>query len=106
MCMAMEMANYDMQAKEVLEQMEPTTQIKYMKLQLFIREKKLHDPKWVFPGSDEETNFKDACKMLDAIIKEDPKSRKIAENDGEISKEFMEYFADPFNWDDSMMYDF
>ena len=31
---------------------------------------------------------------------------EIAENDGEISKEFMDYFADPMNWDDSMLYDF
>ena len=107
MCMAMEMGNFDKEAKEVLDQMEQTTQVKYMKLQLFIREKKLHDdPKLVEPFSDEEEAFKEACRMLDAIIKEDPKYRKIAENDGEISTEFMEYFADPMNWEDLMNMDF
>lgn len=107
MCMAMEMGNFDKEAKEVLDQMEQTTQVKYMKLQLFIREKKLTgNPALVEPFSDEETAFKDACKMLDEIIKEDPKYRKIAENDGEISKEFMDYFADPMNWDDSLLYGF
>lgn len=107
MCMAMEMANFDKEAKEVLDKMEQITQIKYMKLQLFIREKKLTgDPNMVEPFSDEEEAFKEACRMLDAIIKEDPKYRKIAENDGEISKEFMEYFADPMNWEDLMNMDF
>jgi hypothetical protein len=101
------MANFDKEAKEVLDKMEQTTQIKYMKLQLFIREKKLTgDPNMVEPFSDEEEAFKEACRMLDAIIKEDSKYRKIAENDGEISKEFMEYFADPMNWEDLMNMDF
>lgn len=107
MCMAMEMANFDKEAKEVLDQMEQTTQVKYMKLQIFIREKKLTgNPMMAEPYSDEEEAFKEACRMLDAIIKEDPKYRKIAENDGEISKEFMEYFADPMNWEDLMNMDF
>ena len=103
MCMAMETDFYNAEARKALEKIEPTTQTKYMKLQLFIRENKLHDdPKMVDPFSKEETAFKEACRMLDAIIKEDPKFKKIAENDGEISKEFMEWFADPLNWEDLM----
>lgn len=101
MCMAMETDFYNAEARKALEKIEQTTQTKYMKLQLFIRENKLHDdPKMVDPFSKEETAFKEACRMLDAIIKEDPKFKKTAENDGEISKEFMEWFADPFNWED------
>lgn len=101
MCMAMETDFYNAEARKALEKIEPTTQTKYMKLQLFIRENKLHDdPKMVDPFSKEETAFKEACRMLDAVIKEDPKFKKTAENDGEISKEFMEWFADPFNWED------
>jgi hypothetical protein len=38
--------------------------------------------------------------MLDSIIKEDSKFRKIAENDGEITQELMDYYAEPFNWED------
>jgi len=107
MCMAMETDFYNAEAKKALEKLEPTTQTKYMKLQLFVRENKLHDdPKLVDPFSKEETAFKDACRMLDEIIKEDPKYRKIAENDGELSKEFMEWFADPMNWEDLMNFDF
>ena len=103
MCMAMETDFYNAEARKALEKIEPTTQTKYMKLQLFIRENKLHDdPKMVDPFSKEETAFKEACRMLDAIIKEDSKYKKIAENDGEISKEFMEWFADPLNWEDLM----
>ena len=103
MCMAMETDFFNEEAKKKLETIPPTTQTKYMKLQLFVRQNKLHDdPKLVEPFSKEETAFKDACKMLDAIIKEDPKFRNIAENDGELSKEFMEYFADPMNWEDLM----
>lgn len=103
MCMAMETDFYNAEARKALEKIEPTTQTKYMKLQLFIRENKLHDdPKMVDPFSKEETAFKEAYRMLDAIIKEDPKFKKIAENDGEISKEFMEWFADPLNWEDLM----
>lgn len=103
MCMAMETDFYNAEARKALEKIEPTTQTKYMKLQLFIRENKLHDdPKMVDPFSKEESAFKEACRMLDAIIKEDPKFKKTAENDGEISKEFMEWFADPFNWEDLM----
>ena len=103
MCMAMETDFYNAEARKALEKIEPTTQTKYMKLQLFIRENKLHDdPKMVDPFSKEETAFKEACRMLDAIIKEDPKFKKTAENDGEISKEFMEWFADPLNWEDLM----
>ena len=101
MCMAMETDFYNAEARKALEKIEQTTQTKYMKLQLFIRENKLHDdPKMVDPFSKEETAFKEACRMLDAIIKKDPKFKKTAENDGEISKEFMEWFADPFNWED------
>lgn len=103
MCMAMETDFYNAEARKALEKIEPTTQTKYMKLQLFIRENKLHDdPNMVQPLSKEETAFKEAARMLDAIIKEDPKFKKTAENDGEISKEFMEWFADPFNWEDLM----
>ena len=50
------------------------------------------------------------------IVREDEKVLKILsfpenhfivkENDGEISKEFMEYFADPMNWEDLMNMDF
>lgn len=106
MCMAMETDFYNAEARKALEKIEPTTQTKYMKLQLFIRENKLHDdPKMVDPFSKEETAFKEACRMLDAIIKEDPKFKKTAENDGEISKEFMEWFADPLNWEDLMNFE-
>ena len=101
MCMAMETDFYNAEARKALEKIEQTTQTKYMKLQLYIRENKLHDdPNMVQPLSKEETAFKEAARMLDAIIKEDPKFKKTAENDGEISKEFMEWFADPFNWED------
>jgi len=101
MCMAMETDYFNAEALKKLETLPPTIQIKYMKLQLFIRMNKLHDdPKLVRPFTKEETAFKDACKMLDEIIKEDPKYRNVAENDGELSKEFMEYFADPINWED------
>ena len=101
MCMAMETSYFDKEAKEVLDKMEQTTQVKYMKLQLFIRENKLYeDPLLVEPFSREELNFNEACKMLDLIIKEDSKFRKIAENDGEFTQEFMNYYADPFNWED------
>ena len=103
MCMAMETDFYNAEARKALEKIEQTTQTKYMKLQLFIRENKLHDdPNMVQPLSKEETAFKEAARMLDAIIKEDPKFKKTAENDGEISKEFMEWFADPLNWEDLM----
>ena len=103
MCMAMETDFYNAEARKALEKIEQTTQTKYMKLQLYIRENKLHDdPNMVQPLSKEETAFKEACRMLDAIIKEDSKYKKIAENDGEISKEFMEWFADPLNWEDLM----
>ena len=101
MCMAMETDFYNAEALKILETLPVNTQTKYMKLQLFIRMNKLHDdPNLVDPFSSEETAFKDACKMLDEIIKEDPKYRRIAENDGELSKEFMDFFADPINWED------
>lgn len=107
MCMAMETPYYDKEAKEVLDKMAQTTQVKYMKLQLFIRENRLYDdPRMVFPFSREEANFKEACKMLDLIIKEDSKYQKIAENDGEITQEFMDFYADPFNWEDILNLDF
>ena len=107
MCMAMETDHFNAEAKKVLDTLPKTTQTKYMQLQLFVRQNKLHDdPKMVDPYSKEETAFKDACRMLDEIIKEDPKYRKIAENDGELSKEFMEWFADPMNWEDLMNFDF
>lgn len=103
MCMAMETDFFNAEARKALEKIEPTLQTRYMELQLYIRENKLHDdPKMVDPYSKEEMAFKEACRMLDKIIKEDSKYRKIAENDGELSKEFMEYFADPFNWEDLM----
>ena len=101
--MAMETDFFNAEARKALEKIEPTLQTRYMELQLYIRENKLHDdPKMVDPYSKEEMAFKEACRMLDKIIKEDSKYRKIAENDGELSKEFMEYFADPFNWEDLM----
>lgn len=101
MCMAMETDFFNAEAKKVLDTLPRTPQTKYMQLQLFIRQNKLHDdPNMVEPFSKEETAFKDACRMLNEIIKEDPKYKKIAENDGELSKEFMEFFADPINWED------
>lgn len=107
MCMAMETDFFNEEAMKALDKLPVTTQTKYMKLQLFIRMNKLHDdPKFAEPFSKEETAFKDACKMLDAIIKEDAKYKNIAENDGELSKEFMEFFADPFNWEDLMDFDY
>ena len=107
MCMAMETDFYNTEAKKVLDTLPETPQTQYMKLQLFVRMNKLHDdPKMVDPFSKEEEAFKEACRMLDKIIKSDPKYRKIAENDGELSKEFMEWFADPMNWEDLMNMEF
>ena len=100
MCMAMERDYFNEEALKALDKLPVTTQTKYMKLQLFIRMNKRHDNLTLvelFPKG-EKTYWKEACKMLDEIIKEDPKFRDIAESDGELSKEFMEYFDDPVNW--------
>lgn len=87
MCMAMETALFNREAQKALEEMPATPLTKYLKLVLFIREKKLTE--WSY---DNALDFDEACKMLDEVIKADAKYHKIAENDGEISKEFMEYF--------------
>ncbi len=42
-------------------------------------------------------DFDEACKKLEEIVKLDEKYYKIAVNDGEISKEFMEYY-DQGDW--------
>ena len=46
---------------------------------------------------DNALDFDEACKKLEAIIKQDKKYYKTAMNDGEISKEFMEYY-DQGDW--------
>lgn len=101
MCMAMDADYLNEEALEALDKLPVTTQTKYMKLQLLIRMNERHDaPRFVKPFSKEDKVYMKACKMLDEIIKEDPKFRDIAESDGALSKEFMEYFNDPVNWRD------
>ena len=94
MCMAMELDKFNKEALQVLETIPATTQTKYMKLQLFVRMNKLLDPTKVESYSDEQTAFKTAYDMLDEIIKEDPKFRNMALNDGEFSEEFMDVYSD------------
>lgn len=55
-------------------------------------EKKLYE--WSY---DNALDFDEACKKLEEIVKLDEKYYKIAVNDGEISKEFMEYY-DQGDW--------
>ena len=98
-CMAMKTDQYNREAKRVLEEELPVnTLTKYLKVQLFIRESNLPSPKFVDPYSEEGIAYKKACSMLDEIIKEDPKYKKIIESDGEFSEEFIEFFNDPINW--------
>ena len=96
-CMAMKTDEYDKEAKKVLEEELPqNTLTKYLALQLFLREKNLPDP--MFATMEEELDYKEACKILDEIIKEDSKYKRIAENDGEFSEAFIKYFNDPMLW--------
>lgn len=92
MCMAMETDLYNREAEKNLKEMPVNALTKYLKLVLFIRANKLYE--WSY---DNALAFDEACKMLDEIIKMETKYHKIAENDGEISKEFMEYF-DQGDW--------
>jgi hypothetical protein len=92
MCMAMETDLYNREAEKILKEMPVNALTKYLKLVLFIRANKLYE--WSY---DNALAFDEACKMLDEIIKMETKYHKIAENDGEISKEFMEYF-DQGDW--------
>lgn len=92
MCMAMETDLYNREAEKILKEMPINALTKYLKLVLFIRANKLYE--WSY---DNALAFDEACKMLDEIIKMETKYHKIAENDGEISKEFMEYF-DQGDW--------
>ncbi len=91
MCMAMETDMYDQEAKKVMETLPQNTLMKYLKLVLYIREHKLHDDPALADYSV-GVNYNEACKMLNAVIEEDKKYYKIAVNDGEISKEFMDYY--------------
>ena len=93
MLMAMEMGSMDKEAKEALEKMPESSINDYLKLILYIRDKKLS--KWDYSNAIE---FDEACKMLDKLRKKEAKYYKIAQNDGEFSKEFMEYF-DSGDWD-------
>ena len=86
MCMAMETDIYNKEATEALNKLPETALSKYLKLVLYIREKKIYD------NLENFLDFNEACKKLEAIIKQDKKYYKIAINDGEISKEFMEYY--------------
>ena len=86
MCMAMETDIYNKEATEALNKLPETALTKYLKLVLYIREKKIYD------NLENFLDFNEACKKLEAIIKQDKKYYKIAINDGEISKEFMEYY--------------
>lgn len=92
MCMAMETDNYNKEAQKALEELPETAMTKYMKLVIYIREKKLYE--WSY---DNALDFDEACKKLEEIVKLDEKYYKIAVNDGEISKEFMEYY-DQGDW--------
>ena len=78
--------------QKALEELPETAMTKYMKLVIYIREKKLYE--WSY---DNALDFDEACKKLEAIIKQDKKYYKTAMNDGEISKEFMEYY-DQGDW--------
>lgn len=88
----METDLYNREAEKILKEMPVNALTKYLKLVLFIRANKLYE--WSY---DNALAFDEACKMLDEIIKMETKYHKIAENDGEISKEFMEYF-DQGDW--------
>ena len=92
MCMAMETDNYNKEAEKALDALPETAMTKYMKLVIYIREKKLYE--WSY---DNALDFDEACKKLEEIVKLDEKYYKIAVNDGEISKEFMEYY-DQGDW--------
>ena len=78
--------------QKALEELPETAMTKYMKLVIYIREKKLYE--WSY---DNALDFDEACKKLEEIVKLDEKYYKIAVNDGEISKEFMEYY-DQGDW--------
>ena len=80
------------EAQKALEELPETAMTKYMKLVIYIREKKLYE--WSY---DNALDFDEACKKLEEIVKLDEKYYKIAVNDGEISKEFMEYY-DQGDW--------
>ena len=88
----METDNYNKEAQKALEELPETAMTKYMKLVIYIREKKLYE--WSY---DNALDFDEACKKLEEIVKLDEKYYKIAVNDGEISKEFMEYY-DQGDW--------
>ena len=79
-------------SRESLAELPETPMTNYMKLVIYIREKKLYE--WSY---DNALDFDEACKKLEAIIKQDKKYYKTAMNDGEISKEFMEYY-DQGDW--------
>ena len=89
MCMAMETDPYNREAETALDSIPDSSLKQYLKLVLFIRSKKLYE--WSY---DNALDFDEACKILDAIIQKDKKFHKIATNDGEISKEFMDYFEE------------
>lgn len=87
MCMAMETDFFNKEAEKALADMPETPLIKYLKAVLFIRSKKLYE--WSYENA---VDMAAAAKMLNAVFQEDKKFRKIADFDGEISKEFLEYF--------------
>ena len=47
--------------------------------------------------------FETPFMILDEIVKEKPEYLKIAENDGELSREFMDYYKNPRNWENQII---
>ena len=100
MCIAMNTNSYNHKAESALRKIKPSILTQYMKLQLILRKNKSNnDPD---PFTREGADFVKAAQILDTIIKKDPKFKNIAQNDGEVSEKFMEWFEDPYNWDISI----
>lgn len=104
MYMAMDKKYYDVKVKKVLDELPQTTEVKYMKLQLFFRELEgleISNDR-VYVEKIKET-FETPFMILDEIVKEKPEYLKIAENDGELSREFMDYYKNPRNWENQII---
>ena len=102
--MAMDKKYYDVKVKKVLDELPQTTEVKYMKLQLFFRELEgleISNDR-VYVEKIKET-FETPFMILDEIVKEKPEYLKIAENDGELSREFMDYYKNPKNWENQII---
>ena len=99
MCMAMNTNSYNLKARKALGEIKPTILTKYMKLQLILRRKKYNNDPFIEDFYlQEDRDFVEAAQILDTIIKKEPKFKNIAQNDGELSEKFMEWYADPYNW--------